>query len=157
MVAAPAAPTRTHVYFRVTGTPATKGSWRTWHSWRPGGKCLYGSAPDSGARLKEWEALVATAAKNAMGHDMPLAGPLKVSVVFRFPRPKAHKPAQRLVPWCWGNHKWDVEKTVRATFDAITDAAVWGDDSQVAVLEAEKRYCEEGEQPGAVVQIWSLS
>ena len=43
-------------------------------------------------------------------------------------------------PFVWGNRRHDVDKLARAVLDALTDAALWKDDSQVAQLVAEKRW-----------------
>jgi Holliday junction resolvase RusA-like endonuclease len=148
MVSAPPA-----ISFFVRGTPVTKGSLRPWHKWRPGGLCVLGLTEDNGARLKEWRALVATAAKQAAKHEPPLTGPVKVGMTFYFERPKADRSGSE---WVAVRGRNDVEKLVRAIHDACTDAAVWMDDGQVAVLRAEKRYCDGFEQPGVMVAVAAL-
>lgn len=84
--------------------------------------------------LKPWRALVKAAAVEALHGREPLVDePLVVSVEFRFVRPKS---VRRELP----HVKPDVDKLLRAVLDALTDAHVWGDDSQVVKAAAEKVY-----------------
>ena len=128
------------ISFHVAGLPQTKGSLRQWHRHRADGNCLLGISEQGGPRLGEWRALVATAAKRAMRQAPPLDGPIAVELTFIFPRPKKQAPEVADCPYVWGNRRWDLDKLQRAIFDAMTDAAVWNDDSQVAHVMAEKRY-----------------
>lgn len=158
MVAAPPASSPPAIRIFVRGQPLTKGSLHVWHSWRANGSCVTGVSEQSGPALKEWRALIATAAKNAMRHELPFAGPVQVALTFYFPRPKSHTAAQRLIPYAYGNRKWDLDKLERAIYDALTDAAVWQDDSQVARnAGSEKRYVEGDEVPGVSITIEALT
>lgn len=149
------APASTQLSFFVAGKPQTKGSLRVWHKWQPGGRCRVGLSEQSGARLKEWRALVATAARNAIKTAPPFAGPVRVELLFLFERPASNKDATQ---WVWGNKRHDADKLQRAIFDALTDAAVfWADDSQVAGVVAAKRYCDGLERPGVHITVEALS
>ena len=44
----------------------------------------------------------------------------------------------------------DLDKALRASFDAITDAGVWTDDARVVYVLASKSY---GDRPGAEIAI----
>lgn len=145
------------ITFSVRGNPVTKGSMRPWHKWRADGRCLVTMSEEHGARLKEWRALAATQAKRAMRDLMPFGGPVRVEMTFTFERPKTHKTLERDIPWVAVRGRNDIEKLVRAMHDAMTDAAVWGDDAQVSVLSAEKRYCDGLERPGVVVTVEALT
>ncbi|MDP5184783.1 RusA family crossover junction endodeoxyribonuclease [Blastococcus sp. BMG 814] len=65
-----------------------------------------------------------------------LEGPVSVSVVFTFDPPKSAPKSRR----CWPvtRSSGDLDKLCRAVFDALTDAGVWRDDSQVVRLAASK-------------------
>ena len=64
----------------------------------------------------------------------PIDGPVSVKVAFTLPKPKSARKGA--VP----SKKPDLDKLVRSTFDALTDAGVWRDDSQVVSLQASKVY-----------------
>lgn len=87
-----------------------------------------------------------------------LEGPVGLSVVFRLTRPKSHHTSKGGL--CKGaprhhRSKPDTDKLLRSTFDGLTGCA-FKDDSQVVMVSAEKRYCERGERPGAVISLWAL-
>jgi Holliday junction resolvase RusA-like endonuclease len=87
--------------------------------------------------LKPWRALVKAAAVEALNGREPLLNePLVVSVEFRFVRPKT---VRREMP----HVKPDLDKLQRSVLDALTDARLWGDDSQVVKVAAEKKYADE--------------
>jgi Holliday junction resolvase RusA-like endonuclease len=65
---------------------------------------------------------------------LPIAGPVRVRMAFTLPRPKSAKKGA--VP----SKKPDLSKLVRATEDALTDAAVWEDDARVVHIDACKSY-----------------
>ena len=142
------------ITFFVAGLPQTKGSLRQWHRWRADGNCLLGISEQGGPRLGEWRALVATAAKRAMRQAPPLAGPISLELTFIFPRPKKQTPENVACPYVWGNRRWDLDKLQRAIFDAMTDAAVWNDDSQVAHVLARKLY--QVAHPGCDISVEAL-
>ena len=77
----------------------------------------------------------------------PLDGPVEVEIVFVFERPKSVKRD-------WMTVKPDIDKLVRAIFDAVSDAGVWFGDQQVVRLICQKRYVSElDDQPGAQILI----
>ncbi|HEY8768740.1 MAG TPA: RusA family crossover junction endodeoxyribonuclease [Dehalococcoidia bacterium] len=153
-----AAPPATAVTFFVKGNPVTKGSLRPWHVFRANGNCMVSLTEEHGARLKEWRALIATAAARAMRTRMPLEGPLDVRLTFYFARPASHTAAQRLCPYAVVYKRNDVDKLQRAVLDAGSDAALWGDDSQVAHIDVTKFYADAPDEvPGVVVTVEALS
>lgn len=138
--------------FTVAGKAATKGSGRTVTS-KSTGKAIY--LPDN-PRTKDWQASVgwsAAAAISAQGGAIPFpTGPVVMAVVFYLPRPKAlltKRNAPLAIPHV---KKPDLDKTVRAAFDALSGIA-WTDDSQVTDLIARKRYCAATEFPRAVIRV----
>lgn len=136
--------------FTVAGKAATKGSGRTVTS-KSTGRAIY--LPDN-PRTKDWQAAVGwTAAVAIAGGGIPFpTGPVVMAVVFYLPRPKAlltRKQAAIDVPHV---KKPDLDKTVRAAFDALSGIA-WTDDSQVTDLIARKRYCAATDFPRAVIRV----
>lgn len=110
----------------------------------------------SGEKGRNWRATVAIMGRKEC--PSPLAGPLKVQMIFHLPRPKAHSrggdPTKGLklnAPF-WHDKKPDVIKLARSTEDALTGIC-WSDDSQIAVEMLEKRY---SDTPGAEIRIEML-
>jgi crossover junction endodeoxyribonuclease RusA len=111
----------------VYGKPVTQGSKvRTRWSMRD----------DNAERLRPWREAVKQAALDAVAGRDRLDGPVSVAVVFSFDPPKSAPKCRRV--WPTTRSSGDVDKLVRAVFDALTDAGVWRDDSQVVRLTASK-------------------
>jgi crossover junction endodeoxyribonuclease RusA len=81
-------------------------------------------------------------------HGAPLPGPVAVELEFVMPRPSA-TPKRRTPP---AVKKPDVDKLIRAVFDALTKV-VWTDDSVVTAVSASKRLAELTEQPGCWIRV----
>jgi Holliday junction resolvase RusA-like endonuclease len=144
--------------FKVTGTPAPKGSSRA---------CLIGGKPtivpnsstENARKQRSWSSEVATAGAEAMATVG--RGPLShvpVSVVLQFVmvRPSGHlskkdgsvlksKPRRPAT-------KPDLDKLVRCTLDALA-GIVFDDDSRIVRIVASKHYAMPGEAPGAHITI----
>ena len=148
------------ISFFVAGHPQTQGSKIVVHRWGPmiGGRptCRVGMREARGARLVEWRALIATAAAAAMDGRTKLSGPAEVNLTFFFERPTSHTRAQRSTRYVAAKSKDDVDKLARAVNDALTMAAVWEDDGQVAVIHAYKLYAGVGQRAGVRVEAMSL-
>ena len=88
-----------------------------------------------------WRKLVADAASVMV--DEPLEGSLKLTLVFKFPRPKSHygtgKNSELLKASAPTYHaqKPDIDNVVKSTLDAMNGVA-YGDDKQVVELSATK-------------------
>ena len=112
----------------VYGIPAPQGSKRHVGN---------GVMIESSKKVKPWRESVKWAAIQ-MGAELmacePIEGPVSVKVAFTLPKPKSARKGA--VP----SKKPDLDKLVRSTFDALTDAGVWRDDSQVVSLQASKVY-----------------
>jgi crossover junction endodeoxyribonuclease RusA len=132
------------VEFTAYGVPAPQGS-----------KNPFGG--ESNPRTKPWRADVKDKAVEAMGERLPLLGAVKATVVFVFPRPKAHyrtgKNAHLLrddAPLFHGSKRGgDTDKLQRAIGDALT-GVVYRDDSQIAAWDVAKVY---GDRAGAHIRI----
>lgn len=127
--------------FIVYGDPKPQGSKRGFVT-QQGRVAMVEQA---GRPLKVWRDTVTRTAvsERIRQHWTPYTeGPLRVDVVFTMKepaRPKYHLPAVRP----------DADKLARAVLDALTDAHVWGDDSQVVDLRVKKTYG----NPGAHITI----
>jgi Holliday junction resolvase RusA-like endonuclease len=98
---------------------------------------------------KSWQQTVAEAASAAIqGHAFSiLGGPVRLTVDFYLPRPKAIR--DKVVPH---TKKPDLDKLVRSVKDALSKV-VWQDDSQVVEVFARKEYAAPGEVPRAKVAV----
>ena len=105
-----------------------------------------------------WKARVGLEARAIRGRT-PLAGPIRVDVIFLFPRPLSHfigrRPERGLRPGApvWHDIRPDRDNLDKAILDALTRARLWGDDAQIADGRIQKRYAAAGEPSGAVVTI----
>lgn len=102
--------------------------------------------------LKSWRQLVKERANDSLA-QLPaserdlLADGVRVSIAFYLPRPKT-------LPKRYTAHtkKPDVDKLVRAVFDALSQT-VFRDDAQVCELITAKYYAHEGEAPHVDVRV----
>lgn len=124
----------TSLAFRVIGVPVPQGSKTVFN----------GRAVDSNQKaLNPWRRNVKAAAEHAHMGAAPLDGDLAVSIEFQFVRPKSVRRARPSV-------KPDLDKLVRAVFDAITESGAWVDDARVVTVKASKVYASEA---GAVIRV----
>ena len=77
------------------------------------------------------------------GH-VPFDWPVEVSITCVVERPKTTK-----LP----HPRPDADNYGKALMDAMTQAGVWKDDSQVARLEVTKRWTKPGEPPGVYIHV----
>ena len=116
---------------------------------------------ESSKRVKPWRQAVAAAAQQQMKDQETelLTCPCRVSVIFRFRRPKAHFTTNGQLKAAAPKHcvvkRNDIDKCCRSTLDALTDS-VFADDCLVVSLNAEKRYCIGSEPPGALITVTTL-
>ncbi len=143
------------VHFSVPGTPAPGGSKTPFRNKHTGKIHLV----DAGKNNHGWKQRVSVFASQAMAGKPPLQGPLELRITFWLTRPKSHygtgKNATTLKPWAaeaWPTGRPDTTKLVRAAEDALK-GIVWGDDSQVVIQTAEKRY---GTEAGLAVVVESV-
>jgi len=133
------------LHFTVAGTPVPQGSKMPW-----GG--------EANKHVQAWRETVAKAAREALLNG-PLFGPVRVAVVFVFPRPKSHfrtgKYEGQLKPTApeWHTGTPDLDKLQRALGDAFKAGGVLTDDSQIAAWDTRKLY---GHRPGAQVTVTRL-
>jgi Holliday junction resolvase RusA-like endonuclease len=135
------------VTFVISGMPPQpQGSKR----WLPNGVMV-----ESCKQVKPWRYLVTQA---AIATGVPLMrGPVSLSVVFLFQRPKGHYGAKGLKPSAPRFHmvRPDLSKVLRSTEDALT-GVLYDDDARIVSTTMLKRYCVGNERPGALITIIPL-
>lgn len=151
------------VVITVYGTPAPQGSKRHVGN---------GVMVESSKAVKPWREAVKWAVLDALHAHLeppslggagldPLAAPFEVDIRFYFQRPKGHYGTGKNAVFVKDSAparpkgKPDVDKCARACLDALTDAGMWDDDSQVVTLLASKHYANPaaGLLPGAVIVV----
>lgn len=123
--------------FMVVGRLATKGSTSSFVSKRTGRVVTH----SANKNLAAWEMLIRATALKAKGSKR-FEGPVFVRMMFHLKRPKSHYGARgELVQdaplFCIPKRRYDLDKLVRAVLDGM-DGVAYGDDSQVARIEAAK-------------------
>jgi len=141
------------LHFRVVGRPVAQGSMSAFIA---GKRAVV--TDQKGKTLRPWrEAVRATALEAAGEAWQPLAGPVRVLLLLALPRP-ASAPKRRRT-WPIGKRSGDGDKLTRAVLDALTDAGIWRDDSQVVDGRWIKDYPgpENGMHvPGVTVAVWAI-
>lgn len=141
--------------FLVHGAPAGQGSKRHVGN---------GIMVEDNKRTRPWRESVKHAALDAIAewestHSQPWAPhatPVHTTITLRIPRPKHHYRTGRFAAILrddaptYAPNTPDLDKALRAIFDALTDAGVWRDDRQVVAVYATKVY---DSRPGAVVRV----
>lgn len=87
---------------------------------------------------------------------VPAEGPVALSLVCVFPRPKSHYTKKGLRPFSPEFHtsKPDSDNVLKAVCDALTGVGLWKDDAQVASVEVRKEY---GAAPGCSLKVEMLT
>jgi Holliday junction resolvase RusA-like endonuclease len=139
------------ITFEVVGLPVAQGSMRAFSLKRGG----YAMVATNAKRLKPWRLEMKEAAAACVNGGGPIAGAVAVDLLFRFPRPTGHYGKRGLRPSAPQRMftRPDVDKLVRAVFDALKDSGALPEDSHIDELRARKRYCADGESPGVRVEI----
>lgn len=105
--------------------------------------------------VNAFKAAVQMAAAGAY-HGAPLAGPLRVDLVFVFPRPKAKVWKTRAMPREPHTGKPDVDNLFKSLADALSRSGFWRDDAQVCSTAIEKWVAAGDEQPHVRVSVTEL-
>lgn len=111
---------------------------------------------ESCKQLKPWRLMV-TAAAIATGAPL-IRGPVSLSVVFLFHRPKGHYGARGLKPSApqWHSVKPDGSKLLRALEDSLSGVLI-EDDARIVSSTVQKRYTVGFEREGAIVTVIPLA
>jgi Holliday junction resolvase RusA-like endonuclease len=119
----------------------------------------------NGDTLDPWRDNVRSMATKEVEADTGFnTDPVNVNIYFTFARPTAHFGTGRnkalikasAPPFPSSHAIGDIDKLVRACLDALTDAGVWKDDSQVVQLHALKVWVGHVlalDRPGAVIDV----
>lgn len=141
------------VTFWAPGVPVPQGSMKSFRHASTGRIITTSDNP----KLKGWRTTLVETAQAHVGALGPIEGPVAMQVSFFFPRPASHygKRGLRAAAPAWlTSSKNDLDKLVRATCDALTNAGVWRDDGQVVSLWAEKSFCTEAApNPGVRIRL----
>ena len=131
---------RAPLTFSVVAVPKPQGSKRAFVvKGKDGGKDRAIVVDSDKGPLKGFRDAVRTDAVDAKPEGFtPFEGPLNVVLAFALPKPKVAERGPRR--WPTSKNAGDVDKLTRAVLDALTDAAVFGDDGQVVRLVVEKDY-----------------
>lgn len=118
--------------------------------------------------LAQWRSQVAAYAMNQKAREgsLTIQGPVAIRLEFWFKRPDHHylpvnskRDVPVLKPGVPGYLAAapDLDKLIRAVFDALTDADIWHDDGQVIKVIATKLYSDafdpNGQQPGVLITV----
>lgn len=141
----PTAPSRPALDVFVPGLPAAQGSKR---------HVGQGRLIEQSKKVKPWRKQIVAALAVTGRHLAPYQGAVRVELEFVMHRPVGTaktKPTPAAVK------RPDLDKLVRAVFDAVSDAEVWRDDSNAVQLVAEKRIAELGEPTGCRIRITEVA
>jgi Holliday junction resolvase RusA-like endonuclease len=140
------------ITFNVSGNP--KGQPRARAFYKPGlGVRMYDAGTAEG-----WKGLIAVAAREHLPVK-PLEGPLEVSIMFLFERPKSHyrtgKHADELRPDAplWHTSKPDRDNLEKAVLDCLTTIGMWKDDCQVCAGQITKLWSTTGRMAISIATI----
>ena len=118
--------------FRVYGNPTPQGSKVPGVSSK--GKLFV--REQAGEKLVSWRQAVKEAAKTACEGINTITGPVTLRISFLVPRPASVSEKKRPYPTVAP----DLDKLIRGVGDALKEAGVYRDDSQVVCIQATKRY-----------------
>lgn len=147
----------TELVVLVHGIPAPQGS-KT--------RLAHGGLVESSAKVAPWRALVTAAAVDAAQVAtwvVEPGAPMALVATFTMGRPRSHYRTGKNAHLLSGSApstpatRPDLDKLIRSTLDALTDAGVLADDSRVVHLELDKVYpgghLDALDSPGAVLTL----
>ena len=92
-------------------------------------------------------------AQQSMLGKIPVAGPLRLEVLFLFPRPKRIQRPELANDHIPHAQKPDFDNVAKAVCDSFT-GVVWLDDGQVSTAYVRKRFATATEAPGVLVRVY---
>jgi Holliday junction resolvase RusA-like endonuclease len=106
---------------------------------------------------EEWKCIIRQEVK-AKWDGVPFSGPVHLNLVFNMPRPQSHFGKNGLKVNAPRHHigKPDADNLTKAVMDALSNLGVWDDDSTVAMLVVDKRYCPQDSKPGVWLSLQCL-
>jgi Holliday junction resolvase RusA-like endonuclease len=166
------------IKLRVYGTPVPQGSTRAFAVRKGGAPTGRVVVTGDNTKTKSWRQKVVDEARSHLAAraeagrcglcdrlDTHTHGgeSLAVNLIFILPRPAVHYGRGRNAGSVkdsaprWPATKPDLDKLCRAVLDALTDAGVWRDDSQVVMLSAGKMYGrDDSDRPGCEIEVSTL-
>jgi Holliday junction resolvase RusA-like endonuclease len=134
----------------VHGEPAPQGSKSV---------SRHGGVYEKSRKVKPWREAIRAAALTQADIVGPLAGPVRVDIVFLLARPQGHYRTGRNAGQLRGPAppypatRPDLDKLARSTLDGLMLAGLYHDDGQVVRLNVAKRYAAGAIGPGALIEI----
>lgn len=103
--------------------------------------------------LSTWREAIGQAARDDLARvpRPPIDGPIEVKIYFRFAASKSDPHR------FWHSVKPDLDKLVRAVFDALTEGGAIRDDARICALTTKKRFASESETVGCTIEIYPLA
>lgn len=144
---------------KIYGMPAPKGSMKCVGQ---RGRRRHVVVPDDPPGLEKWHRKIMKAGKLAVEKYEPMSGPIAVALTFTFDRPASTTVTGRPWPVTRVDGR-DVDKLARAVLDALDDAGLYGDDSQIVTVTSTKTFpdtpgaTDRLDRPGVIIRIESLN
>jgi Holliday junction resolvase RusA-like endonuclease len=126
--------------FFVAGIPVPKGSMKSFPFRRKNGQ-LGVSTTNANPKTADWQQRIATQAQAL--NQVCWGGPVEIELSFHLPKPKYLSKKKYQGAVIRHTTKPDLDKLIRAAFDALT-GILFRDDSQVCRIVATKKYVEDG-------------
>lgn len=145
----------TPIQFFAVGLPKGQPRPKAFHRKGMAGARVYDPGTAEG-----WKSQVAIAARPFIGQE-PVTMPLRLVLVFWFPRPKGHFRSGKHANEKRDNaptfhaSKPDADNLAKAVMDALTVLRIWADDSQICDLSVRKRYADG--QGGCSITIYEMT
>jgi Holliday junction resolvase RusA-like endonuclease len=140
------------VSFFVPGLPVAQPRQR--HRKIPGQSFVHNYTPTKHP-VSAFKATIKLAASAKWNAAPPMVGPVRLSLVFYFPRPIS-QTRKRGNSASWKTTKPDWDNLGKAVSDAL-NGVLWVDDAQLCDTRVSKWICGDGEAPGVHVEVTSLA
>lgn len=143
---------------KVLGTPAAKGSL---HCIGSRGRRNHVLIEQNAKSIDPWRRAVRKAGNVAVEKYGPLSGAIILVATFTVPRPKSVPLIVR--PYPTSRSSGDEDKMLRLVQDALGDAGLYGDDSQIITGTGTKTYpdspgiADRLDRPGVIIRIEQLT
>ena len=115
---------------------------------KAGGRGMYNVKP-----VRDWMNHTRSMAVAQVANQIPKPVPIGIMMNFYLPWPKGTPKAKALT---YGPHpeRPDIDNLMKPVLDALSEAGLWGDDSQIDTLGAQKWRCPRGQERAEIVVSW---